>query len=572
MRLHSRAFRLIAGSAALSFLVIVSATYAEKIGTIKEPLAVQRKTVWASPMIPVCWENPSDPAAQGWVRAAVARTWEAESAVRFTGWGTCTSTSKGIRIQIADVNPATKGLGNKLDGLANGMVLDFTFATWGTSCQTKRQYCIETIAVHEFGHALGIAHEQNRSDALDCGIAHQGSDPDLTITPYDLKSVMNYCNPKWDGDGKLSDSDKFGVNVLYGKGPTPVPGGSPTVASYKVPGSEQLETMFVDNSGKLGLVWKANNSFWKGPVGLSNPGLLPKDARIAMVAYPPNNQLEAFYAGTDGAIYVTWKANNDVWSQPTRLTAPNLTRPGADITAVYYPPDNHLEVQFIDNSGKLNLLWKVQNGKWFAPIGISGPIAPAGGGISAAFYPPGNLEVVFAGNDGAIYVAWKVNNGKWNNPVGIAPAKAAPPGAAMTMMYYPPNQQLEAFFVDPRGAVSVIWKANNSAWNKPVGLTPAGTGVAGAPVVSAFYPLNNQLEVFTIGGSGAVTLLWKANNGAWNQPIGLSASGASRPGSHLGVQFQPMNNQLELFFTDAAGNLNLVWKAQNQKWSSALRL
>jgi hypothetical protein len=33
-----------------------------------------------------------------------------------------------------------------------------------------------------------------------------------------------------------------------------------------------------------------------------------------------------------------------------------------------------------------------------------------------------------------------------------------------------------------------------------------------------------------------------------------------------------MNNQLELFFTDTAGNLNLLWKAQNQKWNPAIRL
>jgi len=42
-----------------------------------------------------------------------------------------------------------------------------------------------------------------------------------------------------------------------------------------------------------------------------------------------------------------------------------------------------------------------------------------------------------------------------------------------------------------------------------------------------------------------------------------------RRGRHA---YQPMNNQLELFFTDTTGNLNLLFKAQNQKWRSAIQL
>ena len=39
----------------------------------------------------------------------------------------------------------------------DGMVLNFTFRNWGRSCQAGRKACIELIAVHEFGHAIGYA-------------------------------------------------------------------------------------------------------------------------------------------------------------------------------------------------------------------------------------------------------------------------------------------------------------------------------------------------------------------------------------------------------------------------------
>lgn len=174
--------------------------------------------------IPVCWENPNNTNAQerGWVQNSVQRTWEANSLVRFTGWGTCTNTSTGVRIQIVDDGPHTTGLGTGVNGVVNGMHLNFTFTNWSTVCQNTRQFCIEAIAAHEFGHALAFAHEQNRPDTTDasCVGLRQGTNGTILVGPWDPQSIMNYCSPQWNNNGLLSNVDINMVRTGYGNVPT----------------------------------------------------------------------------------------------------------------------------------------------------------------------------------------------------------------------------------------------------------------------------------------------------------------------------------------------------------------
>jgi hypothetical protein len=188
----------------------------------EDELTLRKGWQWAASSdgvtyISVCWENAEGYDAEArWVRAAIRNTWEEAANLKFRGWGQCTGSSRGIRIVIQDVRPHSL-VGRMIDGQPNGMSLNFTFENFSRGyCQTNREHCIKSIAVHEFGHALGFIHEQDRPDS----ICYEGRKPNAyagLLTPFDQDSVMNYCNRKWNNGGNLSAYDIEGVQRVYGR-------------------------------------------------------------------------------------------------------------------------------------------------------------------------------------------------------------------------------------------------------------------------------------------------------------------------------------------------------------------
>ena len=344
-----------------------------------------------------------------------------------------------------------------------------------------------------------------------------------------------------------------------------------TSAACYYPLNNQLEVSRAGRDGRVNIYWKHNNLPWETPIAISPERFALPEGDMATIFYPMDSQLEVFTVGNDGDVKVIWKKNNLPWDNPpVAISRPNFAPPGAGITSVFYPMDNRLEVFTVGNDGDVKVIWKKNNLPWDnPPVAISRPnFAPPGANITSTYYPMDNqLEVFTVGNDGRVYVMWKQNNLGWRGPTPISLPNFAPPGAGITSVFYPMDNRLEVFTVGNDGDVKVIWKKNNLPWdNPPVAISRPNFAPPGANITSTYYPMDNQLEVFTVGNDGRVYVMWKQNNLGWRGPTPISLPNFAPPGAGITSVFYPMDNRLEVFTVGNDGRLYVIWKVENNWW------
>lgn len=197
---------------------------------------------WTQPRsIPVCITNRSALADELFndIKTYVTSEYSAKTGVGFTGWGDCSDAqmkSSTVRVTfnlkhnwtssaavVAGGGLSMVGMSSRTCGadcVGGTMRLDIgSKGSYPASGSRYRDFTVSrtrATAIHEFGHALGLMHEHERSDAVGCdkadGSVVAGNNY-VYVGDYDSTSIMNYCHSG--SITTLSKGDIAGVFYLY---------------------------------------------------------------------------------------------------------------------------------------------------------------------------------------------------------------------------------------------------------------------------------------------------------------------------------------------------------------------
>ena len=513
---------------------VLSACVAEddpSLSEAEQDLYVAGTQIWPTGIIPVCWEMPGRDADKALVRDAVRATWEAEANIHFTGWGTCNaSTRSGIRIRHADEWPMTPSRGKSPGTVRNGMVLNFDFAfrdSWGNQPSSAcigggRTQCIRGIAVHEFGHAIGFAHEQDRLDTpsscTDLGFFLSG---DTNVGPWDLNSVMNYCNPASSPD-VLSPTDIWGVQKFYGTH-------QPIAVARRAWGEHDLA---LDLTNANMQTVSVNSSF--GASETSNQGTINGAPAIAAASA---GDVHAVARGTDGGLW-TKRGLNGVWGGWSSLGG---VIEGSPVAIPRAP--GIIDVFVRGTDGRLYRKIFVDSLGWGPYELVGGTNMPRIVGTPAALaFGQNRVDVVVRGKDNRLYTtSWNGVTWRWEDWRSTGPSLFGGDPAVASRDGY----NLDVF---ARGTDSALWMFTRYGSGGHSSMVQLGSNpVLGTPsVISRGYGI---YDLYVRGTDLALYTQW-FNGWGWsgygqlgNNQILASPTASNSSGTRVDVFVRGTDNR-----------------------------
>jgi hypothetical protein len=324
----------------------------------------------------------------------------------------------------------------------------------------------------------------------------------------------------------------------------------------------QLDVFFIGTDGALYVSWVIDGTTWQGPVRISRPGVAPPGAGVA-VAKQGANQLDVFFIGRDGALYVSWVVGGGIWQGPLRISGRGVAAPGGAVAAAQQGAEQ-LDVLYIGHDQHLNVHWVAGLGSWQGPASLGPrPAAPPGAALVAFEQVANQLTVAFIGHDEMLNVQWVVGGGDWQGPASVGSRRVAPPGSHLAAIEQVPNQT-SVLLIGHDRKLTAEWVVGGGKWQGPVALSPNPVAPPGGGVALVTQVPNQTSAVF-LGDHGELLVQWVIGGGVWQGPATISAPNVAPPDAPIAAAKQ-LDDLTIALYGGPANQLHVSWVVGGGIW------
>jgi hypothetical protein len=341
------------------------------------------------------------------------------------------------------------------------------------------------------------------------------------------------------------------------------------VLAFAIDGNGALKTVVKNADDTLDPSIGEPDGFWGAAFNLSNP-VFPPGGPMAAVYQPAARQIDVFAVDTTGTLEdvrrISLGNGPAVWQPPVALTGPAFAPPGAPLAAIFQPLNEQVEVYVVANGGALEGVWNEHNGAWKPAFNLTGDgFAPRYAELSAVWEPADELlEVFVVDKQGSIKGVWKLHDREWQSPETVTPAGFAAAGAPLATIWDPTNKVLDVFSVDSNGNARIIAKQHVNQvplvllpWP---GASPIFTGIAlpaNAPMSVGWSATRESPTAWVVDTDGAVRQTYRFR-GEWQGAYTpITGSGFAPAGAPLAT------NGSAVFAIDPSRAIRMVGNFNN---------